>query len=68
MSVYNCGIINKQDLIFLYVIAYCMLIQHTINYYIILYYQQEDRNIKINIYISPSNCIKNQQKINNEKL
>lgn len=65
MSVYKCGIINKQDLIFLYVIVFCMLTQHTTNYYIILYYQQEDKNIKINIYISLSNCTKNHQKINN---
>ena len=65
MSVYKCGIINKQDLIFLYVTVFCMLTQHTIKYYIIIYYHQNDKNIKINIYISLSNCIKNHQKINN---
>lgn len=65
MSVYKCGIINKQDLIFLYVIVFCMLTQHTIKYYIIIYYHQNDKNIKINIYISLSSCTKNHQKINN---
>ena len=66
MSVHKYGTINKQSLIFLYVGVYYIIIQQTINWYIIIYYHQKDKNIKINIYISLNNYIKNHQKINNE--
>lgn len=66
MSVRKYGTTNRQNLIFSYVGAYYTVLRHTIKYYIIIYYHQNDKNIKINIYISLSNYIKNHQKINNE--
>lgn len=67
MSVHKYGITNKQNLIFLYVGAYYTVLKHTtMKYYIIIYYHQNDKNIKINIYISLRNYVKNYQKINNE--
>lgn len=66
MSVHKYGITNKQNLIFSYVGVYYMVLRHTMKYYIIIYYHKKDKNIKINIYILLSNCVKNYQKINNE--
>lgn len=66
MSVHKYGNINKQNLIFLYVGAYYTVLKHTMKYYIIIYYHRNDKNIKINIYISLRNYVKNYQKINNE--
>ena len=68
MSVHSNGIINKQGLIFLYVGVFCTIIIHTIKYYIIIYYQQEEKNIKLNIHISLSNCIHNTIRKNNNEI